>query len=83
MSDWDDLVEPARAAFEELLRNGDAIADRIEELEAALLELIDHTHNCEKELTEELHHQDFCGESLPLTKARTTLATLKGQNGER
>jgi predicted small metal-binding protein len=57
-------------------------ADRIEELEAALLELIDHTHNCEKELTEELHHQDFCGESLPLTKARATLAELKGQGNE-
>ena len=57
-------------------------ANRIEELEAALLELIDHTHNCEKELTEELHHQDFCGESLPLTKARATLATLKGESHE-
>jgi hypothetical protein len=34
MSDWDDLVGPARAAVEELLRNGDAMADRIEKLEA-------------------------------------------------
>ena len=34
MSDWDDLVEPARAAFDALLREGDAMADRIEELEA-------------------------------------------------
>jgi hypothetical protein len=42
MSDWDDLVEPARAAFEELLRNGDAMADRIEELEAKLAQLTEH-----------------------------------------
>ena len=64
-------------------------ADRIDELEAklakvvdALRELIDHTHNCEKELTEELHGVDFCGESLPLTNARTTLAELKEQGDE-
>ena len=37
MSDWDDLVEPARGALEALLRKGDAMADRIEELEAHLL----------------------------------------------
>ena len=80
MGDWDNLVALTRDALETLLWEGDAMADRIEELEAELLELIDHTHNCEKELTEELHHQDFCGESLPLTKARATLATMKGQN---
>ena len=34
MSDWDDLVEPARAAFEALLRKCDDMVDRIEELEA-------------------------------------------------
>ena len=89
----DDLVERLQAGsiwgrsvhdtLIEWMKERKRAADRIEELEAALLELIDHTHNCEKELTEELHHQDFCGESLPLTKARTTLATLKGQNGER
>ena len=39
MSDWDDLVEPARATFEALLRKGDAMADRIEELEAKLAQL--------------------------------------------
>ncbi len=48
----------------------------------ALRELIDHTHNCEKELTEELHGIDFCGESLPLTKARATLAEIKGESHE-
>lgn len=36
MSDWDNLVEPARAALETLIRKGDAAADRIEELEAKL-----------------------------------------------
>lgn len=41
--------------------------------------LIQHTHNCEKELTESLYHLDFCGESEPLTKARTALAELKGE----
>jgi predicted RNase H-like nuclease (RuvC/YqgF family) len=47
----------------------------------ALHVLIRHAHNCEKELTEELHHQDFCGESLPLTNARTTLAEIEGDKG--
>jgi hypothetical protein len=37
MSDWDDLVEPTRDALEALLRKGDAMADRIEELEAKLV----------------------------------------------
>ena len=39
MSDWDNLVEPARAALEALLRKGDEMADRIEELEAKLAEM--------------------------------------------
>ena len=34
MSYWDDLVEPARVAFEALLRKCDDMVDRIEELEA-------------------------------------------------
>ena len=34
MSDWDNLVEPTRDALEALLRKGDAMADRIDELEA-------------------------------------------------
>ena len=45
----------------------------------ALADLILHTHNCEKELTEELHRVDFCGESLPLTNARETFAEIKGE----
>ena len=36
MSDWDNLVEPTRGALEALLRKGDAMADRIEALEAKL-----------------------------------------------
>ena len=39
MSDWDNLVEPARGALEALIRKGDAAADRIEELEAKLADL--------------------------------------------
>ena len=60
---------------------------RIEALEAklakaveALKALIQQTHDCEKELTEDLHHRDFCGESEPLTKARATLAEIKGES---
>ncbi len=60
-------------------------ADRIEGLIAelakaveALEALIQQTYDCEKELTEVLHHMDFCGESEPLTKARATLARVKG-----
>lgn len=48
---------------------------------AALVEalegLIQQTYDCEKELTEDLHHMDFCGESEPLTKARAILALIK------
>jgi hydroxypyruvate isomerase len=58
------------------------LAAALKEAVEALRGLIQHTHNCEKELTEELHHQDFCGESLPLTKARATLAEIKGESHE-
>ena len=36
MSDWDNLVEPTRGALEALISKGDAMADRIEELEVKL-----------------------------------------------
>jgi hypothetical protein len=36
MTNWDNLVEPTRDALEALLRKGDEMADRIEELEAKL-----------------------------------------------
>ena len=65
---------------------GQQMRDRIEALTAerdrlrdALIELIQQTHNCERELTEDLHHVDFCGESLPLTNAREA---LKGKTNE-
>jgi hypothetical protein len=48
---------------------------RVEKLVEALRELVHHAHNCEKELTEKLHHEDFCGESLPLTIARAAIAS--------
>jgi hypothetical protein len=74
-----------QAAVQDTLA-AEAYAEELEaKLEGAvkvLRLLIDHTHNCEKELTEELHSVEFCGESLPLTIARTTLAELKGQNDD-
>lgn len=48
----------------------------------ALEGLIQQTYDCEKELTEGLHHVDFCGESEPLTNARAALAEIKGENHE-
>ena len=48
----------------------EAERDRLREV---LVELVQHTHNCERELTEDLHHVDFCGESVPLTNAREAL----------
>lgn len=41
MSDWDNLVEPARATLEALIRKGDVAADRIEELEAKLAKAVE------------------------------------------
>ena len=55
---------------------------KVERLRGALRELIDHTHNCERELTEELHKVDFCGESLPLTNARAALSTTTEEGHE-
>ena len=58
---------------------GQSLADYLQakvdntRLREALIELIQHTHNCERELTEDLHHVDFCGESVPLTNAREAL----------
>jgi chromosome segregation ATPase len=57
----------------------DALKAKLAKAVEALRVLIQHAHNCEKELTEELHHQDFCGESLPLTNARATLAEIEGE----
>ena len=53
------------------------IADAVGPLMEALRVLIAHTHECEREITEALHHVDFCGESRPLTDARVILAAAK------
>ena len=58
---------------------GQSLADNLQakaerdRLREALVELVQQTHNCERELTEDLHHVDFCGESVPLTNAREAL----------
>ena len=79
-----------------ILVDPDALA-RLEELEAKLAKALNalelmvlHAHGLEKQLTEDLFHQDFCGESVTLTVSRTTLAelssvscaNLKGQDHE-
>ena len=53
------------------------IAEAVRPYVEALRVLIDHTHECERELTEALYHADFCGESRPLTDARAVLAASK------
>jgi hypothetical protein len=69
MSDWDNLVEPARGALEALLRKGDEMADRIEELEAKLAKAVVFA-----EIVERAGHGEL--EFL----AGDMLAELKGQN---
>lgn len=41
MSEWDKLMDPAREALETLIAEGDAMADRIEELEAKLAKAVE------------------------------------------
>lgn len=50
------------------------LSARVETLEAALENLIAHCHEQERILTEDLHHTDFCGESIVLLGARQALA---------
>ncbi|MGE8135687.1 hypothetical protein ACQKO5_18940 [Novosphingobium subterraneum] len=47
------------------------------ELVEALEGLISHCRELECAITEDLHHVDYCGESIVLCNARTTLAALK------
>ena len=68
----EDLDEIANVSVERLRRAEAAEAER-DRLREALVELVQQTHNCERELTEDLHHVDFCGESVPLTNAREAL----------
>ena len=71
-----DLTAPP--TDEECLRNS-----RVRALVEALEALIQCTHDCEKELTEQLHKVDFQGESWPLCQARAALAALqKGMDDE-
>ena len=78
MSDWDNLVEPTRDALEALLRKGDAMADRIEELEAKLAKAVETISLCRKMQAQFAHTED------PLiVLLDTTIAELKGQNDER
>jgi hypothetical protein len=65
--------------IEQLVATCEELEAKLDKAVVALRNLIHHTHNCEKELTEKLHHQDFCGESLPLTNARAVLAELEGK----
>ena len=75
MSDWDNLVEPTRDALEALLRKGDAMADRIEELEAKLAKAVETISLCRKMQAQFAHTED------PLmVLLDTTLAELKGEN---
>jgi chromosome segregation ATPase len=60
MSDWDNLVEPARAALEALIRKGDAAADRIEELEAENKRLNEQMDAIEEMGTESLNALPDC-----------------------
>jgi hypothetical protein len=70
MSDWDNLVEPTRGALEALLRKGDAMADRIKELEAKLAKAVEAL----VQIVGKRYYADD-----PWGIARTTLAELKGQ----
>ena len=66
---WDDLVDPARVALEALITSGDNMTDRIEELEAKLAKAMDALDAIKLYSFDE----DAC------SKARTTLAELKGE----
>jgi TPP-dependent pyruvate/acetoin dehydrogenase alpha subunit len=73
MSDWDNLVEPTRGALEALLRKGDAMAERIKELEAKLAKAVEAL----VQMAGKRYYADD-----PWGIARTTLAELKGENDE-
>jgi hypothetical protein len=73
MSDWDNLVEPTRGALEALLRKGDAMAERIKELEAKLAKAVEA-------LVQMVGKRYYADD--PWGIARTTLAELKGESHE-
>ena len=91
MSDWDNLVEPARGALEALIRKGDAAADRIEELEAKLakaenaLFTLSYIHDGNpSDARADILPLDYARHMLWEARsiARTTLAALKGQDDD-
>ncbi len=67
-------AEAAEADYKRESDQHDATVQKLLVGSVALKDLIEHTHYCEKELTEKLHHVEFCGESYPLTTARAFLA---------
>jgi hypothetical protein len=79
-----------KADFIDATLNQLAASDqRIEELEVNLAKAVEaldllalHASGLEKQLTEDLFHQDFCGEGVTLTCVRATLAELKGEKDE-
>lgn len=71
--------EPAPDGSWVMVKDVAALQAHVAELEAALRELIDQTHDCEKELTRKLYRIDFCGESLLLTNARAALKAKLGR----
>lgn len=76
------LPNQAADRIEALIAERDAAEAKLAKAVEALEALIQLAHDCEKELTEDLHHMDFCGESEPLTKARATLAEIKSHSDE-
>lgn len=76
---WSDKARATASRNTALQARAKAAEAEVARLRLALTNLINHTHNCEEELTEDLHHVDFCGESLPLTKARAALAAKGGE----
>jgi hypothetical protein len=75
MTDWDNLVEPTRGALEALLRKGDAMADRIEKLEA-LYAAAKHDAQEAEAYAEELEAA-FVNQSAATKRLRRKLEILK------
>ena len=92
MDDWDNLVEPTRGALEALISKGDAMADRIEELEA-LYAAAKHDAQEAEAYAEELEAKlakavvfaeivERAGHGALWPLALDILAELKGQNDD-
>lgn len=77
MSDEGQWCDPGYCQLAEVSNYAKGLKEKLAKAVEALEGLIQQTYDCEKELTEGLHHVDFCGESEPLTNARATLAEIK------